>query len=132
MKLSGYQRKRARIEIIPLIDIVFFLLATFVMVSLSMVPNRGVSVSLPVAVSGEALPMTPVTISVGVTGDVYWNDDHVTVDELRDRLSQLQARQPHVGVIIQGDKASPLAHTMAVLDCVRQQGIRQVSIRTRS
>jgi len=130
MKLSGHQRKRARIEIIPLIDIVFFLLATFVMVSLSMVPNRGVS--LPSAVSGDTLPMTPVTISVGVTGQLYWNDDPMAIDALTQRLTQLKASNPQVGVIIQGDKSSPLSYTMAVLDCVRQLGIRHVSIRTRS
>lgn len=132
MKLTGVQRKRARIEIIPLIDIVFFLLATFVMVSLSMVPNRGVSVALPATVSGEALPMTPLTLSVGKTGDLYWNDEKVDLKELTRRLTQMQATTPQLGVIIQGDKASPLAHTMAILDCVRQLGIQHVSIRTRS
>ena len=46
-------RKKARIEIIPLIDVVFFLLATFVMVSLSMVKNEGISVNLPTAATSS-------------------------------------------------------------------------------
>lgn len=49
---SPRSNKRARIEIIPLIDIIFFLLATFVMVSLSMVQNRGIPVTLPAAATG--------------------------------------------------------------------------------
>ena len=48
-------RKRARIEIIPLIDIIFFLLATFIMVSLSMTKNQGVQVALPTASSATSL-----------------------------------------------------------------------------
>ena len=51
---SGARGKRARIEIIPLIDIIFFLLATFVMVSLSMVKNKGVPVVLPTASTATA------------------------------------------------------------------------------
>ncbi len=49
---SSRPKKHARIEIVPLIDIMFFLLATFVMVSLSMVKNRGIAVVLPQAASG--------------------------------------------------------------------------------
>ena len=63
MKLSSSQktRGRGRIEIIPLIDIMFFLLATFVMVSTAMIKNRGIAVRLPVAASGgkDRLPLRP-------------------------------------------------------------------------
>ncbi len=50
---SPRPQKRARIEIIPLIDVIFFLLATFMMVSLSMVKNKGISVNLPVAAASQ-------------------------------------------------------------------------------
>ena len=50
---SPFLKKRARIEIIPLIDIIFFLLATFVMVSLSMVKNHGINVALPTASTSQ-------------------------------------------------------------------------------
>ena len=52
---SPRSTRRARIEIIPLIDIIFFLLATFVMVSLSMIQNRGIPVQLPAATTGVPL-----------------------------------------------------------------------------
>ena len=51
---SPVSRKKARIEIIPLIDIMFFLLATFVMVSMSMVKNQGIAVNLPKASTSAA------------------------------------------------------------------------------
>jgi hypothetical protein len=62
--------KKARIEIIPLIDIVFFLLATFVMVSMAMIKNQGVSVNLPVASTSapqERKEYTAITVTAGAT-----------------------------------------------------------------
>jgi biopolymer transport protein ExbD len=65
-------QKRARIEIIPLIDIMFFLLATFVMVSLSMVKNQGIPVRLPSAATGQPQERKDAaTITVSATGQLY-------------------------------------------------------------
>lgn len=71
---SPRSNKRARIEIIPLIDIIFFLLATFVMVSLSMVKNRAIPVHLPVAASGSAQDRSEfAAITITANGDVFFN-----------------------------------------------------------
>lgn len=133
MKLSTpFQRKRARIEIIPLIDIVFFLLATFVMVSLSMVQNTGVPVQLPVAKTGTPTPRTTLTISVTKTGQLYVDHTPITIEGLPKRIRDYPVDVASMSVIIQGDKGSALSHTMAILDCVRELGIANVAIRTRS
>ncbi|MGH9797690.1 MAG: ExbD/TolR family protein, partial [Candidatus Polarisedimenticolia bacterium] len=70
--------KRARIEIIPLIDIIFFLLATFIMVSLSMTKNQGVQVALPTASTAASLGdqaelEKALTLSVNDKGEVFFN-----------------------------------------------------------
>ena len=68
---SPRSKRRARIEIIPLIDIMFFLLATFVMVSLSMVKSKGVPVHLPGAASGETQnreEFTSITVTAATAG----------------------------------------------------------------
>jgi biopolymer transport protein ExbD len=68
-------RRRARIEIIPLIDIIFFLLATFMMVSLSMIQNHALSVHLPVAASGAPVDQShAVSLSVMQDGTYAWNN----------------------------------------------------------
>ena len=74
---SPYAKRRARIEIIPLIDIVFFLLATFVMVSLSMVKNKGIDVNLPSATtSAQQVKNNQYTaITVTEKGEIYFNKD---------------------------------------------------------
>ena len=87
---SPRSKRKARIEIIPLIDIVFFLLATFVMVSLSMVRNQGMPVNLPRAESGSR--QTPgkeyTAITVTQNGEIYFNKKKVTLPELRSNLEK--------------------------------------------
>ena len=80
-------KKSARIEIIPLIDIIFFLLATFIMVSLSMSKNQGVQVALPnagtAASLGDQQEMDKaVTLSVTENGDVFFNKEKITLAQL--------------------------------------------------
>ena len=76
---SAYPRKRPRIEIIPLIDIVFFLLATFVMVSLSMVKNQGLPVHLPSADTStrQAGGEEYTAISITDKGEIYFNKQKI-------------------------------------------------------
>ena len=84
---GGGGGKRARIEIIPLIDIIFFLLATFIMVSLSMTKNQGVQVALPSASSAASLGdqqemEKAVTLTVTDKGDIFYNKDKITLAQL--------------------------------------------------
>src|SRR5512134_3935514 len=83
--------KKARIEIIPLIDIIFFLLATFIMVSLSMTKNQGVQVALPTASSAKSLGdqaemEETVTLSVNQKGEIFYNKEKVTPAQLSFKL----------------------------------------------
>ena len=87
--------KKARIEIIPLIDVIFFLLATFVLFTLSLNKSNGVSVKLPTAVTSEPRdPNGTVTISVTDEGSVAWDKDLITLDEFTQRLLQYEREQP--------------------------------------
>jgi biopolymer transport protein ExbD len=124
-------KKRARIEIIPLIDIIFFLLATFVMVSLSMVKNRGIPVTLPSASTGT--PQEPgafATISINAAGDLFFNKQAVTTAQLSDDLKQLQTSDADPRVFINGDAKAQFGQAIGVLDRVRALGITRVAIET--
>src|SRR6187549_1353208 len=88
--------RKARIEIIPLIDIIFFLLATFIMVSLSMTKNQGVQVNLPTAgtatsLGDQAEMEKAVTLTVTTKGEVFWNKDKITIAQLPMRLQTLKS-----------------------------------------
>jgi len=129
---SPRSARRARIEIIPLIDIIFFLLATFVMVSLSMVKSKGLPVNLPAAASGEQENRDDFT-SITVTADnaILFNKQPVAVNALPELLAKLKAEQPDPKVFINGDENSRLGVTISVLDEVRKCGISKVAFETK-
>lgn len=132
---SGGTGKRARIEIIPLIDIVFFLLATFMMVSMSMSKNQGVQVALPAAGSAAALvdqqeAEKAITLSVTAKGDVFYNKDKITIAQLPLKLQMYKTAVKDPKVIINSDAGADFKHVVAVLDEVRKIGISKVGIST--
>lgn len=130
---SPRSKKRARIEIIPLIDIMFFLLATFLMVSLSMIKNNGLSVRLPTAESSTPQPVKDevASITLSADGTVYFNKEAVAPETLKERLHGLKEKSPEPRVRIQGDERASLGAAVSVLDMVRSQGIEKISIVTR-
>jgi len=128
-------RKRARIEIIPLIDIIFFLLATFIMVSLSMSKNQGVNVQLPTASTAASLGDQQeldkaVTLSIDGKGDVFYNKEKITIAQLPLRLQTLKSTSKDPKVIINGDAKAQFDTVVAVLNAVRTIGIGKVGINT--
>jgi len=125
--------KRARIEIIPLIDVIFFLLATFVLFTLSLNKSNGVKVNLPV--SETAQPRDPngtATVSVTDEGTLAWNKDPVTLDEFLVRLQQYHRDEPDGRILINGDEKAFFAQAVYVFDQARIAGFTKVFIETRS
>lgn len=132
MKLQhGLGRRKARIEIIPLIDIVFFLLATFVMVSLSMVKNQGIAVRLPSAGSSEQLPReSAVTVSVDKEGVLYLDKAPVSLGDLVSSLRSRKEQFPDLRVFINADAEARFRGVVEVLDETRKLGITRIAIET--
>lgn len=125
-------RRRARVEIIPLIDIVFFLLASIAMVSLSMVKNEGLLVTLPHAATGvRQSKKDPVTISVKKDGAIYLGKTGVSLPQLVHQLRVVKTTDPDATIIVNGDESSRLGSVVTILDKLRYIGFQQVSIRTR-
>ncbi len=125
--------KRARIEIIPLIDVIFFLLATFVLFTLSLNKSNGIKVHLPV--SETAVPRDPsgtVTVSITEEGALAWNMDLVTLDEFLLRLQQYHLQEPDGRILINGDERAFFAQAVYVFDEARKAGFLKVFVETRS
>ncbi len=124
-------KKKARIEIIPLIDIMFFLLATFVLVSLSMVKNQGISVNLPQASTSTAdKDKALTTLTVTATNELYFNKDKIILEDLPQQLQQLKSTDADPKILINGDGKALFETAIAVLDEVRKTGITKISIQT--
>ncbi|HWE01186.1 MAG TPA: biopolymer transporter ExbD [Tepidisphaeraceae bacterium] len=118
----------ARIEIIPLIDIMFFLLAAFMLVSLSMVNLKGVKVNLPTATSSTSEPKKDyVDISVDKSGAAFLDKKPMADNEMVRALIDLAKANPNLRVIISGDQDARHGSIIHVLDLVRKAGIDKVA-----
>jgi biopolymer transport protein ExbD len=130
---SPRSKRHARIEIIPLIDIMFFLLATFVMVSLSMVKSHGVPVRLPSTATGQQIDHKDFsTISVTASGQVYIDKEEVSLAQLGLKLAALKADNEEFKIFINGDEDARLGLAIEVLDTARSLGITKIAFETRT
>jgi biopolymer transport protein ExbD len=125
---SPLPRKKARIEIIPLIDIMFFLLASFMLASLSMMRLQSIKMDLPTAQMASR-DFKPDIINIGVdrAGEISIDKRPVNVVELHDYLSNLFLVKTNMAVYISGDKNATHGSVIRVLDLVRREGIQKVS-----
>jgi biopolymer transport protein ExbD len=130
---SPVPHKKARIEIIPLIDIMFFLLASFMMVSLSQVHMKGVKVNLPSGVSGETQTKREyLSVSVDKDGHYFFDKDEIGDNELLNRLRMAHASAPDAKVFLRGDRDSAHLNVAHALDIIRSAGYYKVSFEIKS
>src|SRR5258708_7271624 len=124
--------KRARIEIIPLIDVIFFLLATFILFTLSLNKTGGVPVVLPQTDTGEVRTTEgTVTISVTDQSTLAWDKENILVDELIPRLKVYYASNPDGRILINGDENARFNDAIYVFDEARKTGFKKVFIETK-
>lgn len=125
--------KKARIEIIPLIDVVFFLLATFVLFTLSLNKSNGVPVRLPESATNEPRdPAGSITVSITDENAIAWDKDPISLDEFIARLQQFkQTAGPDARILINGDESALYSSARYVFDEIRKVGISKVLIETR-
>jgi biopolymer transport protein ExbD len=122
----------ARIEIIPLIDIMFFLLAAFMLVSLSMVNLKSVKVNLPSAAAASSDSARNLTdITVDKNGSIYLNKKPVAGNELIRALIAARQADPNLRVLISGDRDGRYGDDVRVLDLVNSAGIDKVALDVR-
>src|SRR3954454_22881797 len=125
---SPLPHKKARIEIIPLIDIMFFLLASFMMVSLSQVHMKGMKVNLPTGQSGETQPKNQyISVSVNKDGNVFYDKNEVTYEQLLIKLRQEYATNPDAKVFVRGDAETVHGNIIRVLDTLRAAGFYKIA-----
>lgn len=133
-KIKVPVRKKARIEIIPLIDVIFFLLATFVLFTLSLNALNSLPVDLPVAAPPPPPGFVPpeiMTIQVSGDGAIFLNKELIEMSEIRPRLDHYLTQTEDPRVLIAGDERARFGFTVTVIDIVRQAGIKKFSVETR-
>jgi biopolymer transport protein ExbD len=131
---SPIPKKHARIEIIPLIDIMFFLLASFMMVSLSQTHMKGIKVNLP---ANQAAPPNQAKDFVSIrvaAGPVYYLENQAMNDdqEVMNRLAQMQKTNPNLKVSISAEMLALHGDVIKILDHVRALKIQKVGYQIRA
>ena len=132
MKISRRQIKKARIEMIPLIDVVFLLLVAFIFFAMSMTINRGIPVDLPAssAAQVEDADISEITIEKG--GSVFFDGEEMDAWALHSRLALLHRGSPGTRIIVSGDRGASYESIMSVIDAVKKAGIPGLSLKTES
>lgn len=130
MRRWGENKKtRARIEIIPMIDVMMFLLVFFVLISIDVIPAFGIKTRLPLSSSAEAnSERHNVIVSLGRNGELQLDGVEVNSGELVPRLVAIRRNHPQVVVIINGDQAVELQRVIEVMDRIRAAGFKAISI----
>ena len=130
---SPVPHKKARIEIIPLIDIMFFLLASFMMVSLSQVHMKGMKVNLPTGSSGETQAKREyISVSVDKDGHYFFDKNEMTEADLQARLIQVHQSDPEAKVFVRGDRDTVHGNIVHLLDMLRSAGFYKISFEIKS
>jgi biopolymer transport protein ExbD len=130
---SPIPHKKARIEIIPLIDIMFFLLASFMMVSLSQTTMKGMKVALPTGASGKTQSKKDyVALSVDKDGYYYFDKTRIALEEILPKLQQIYRTNPEAKIFIRGDREAVHGNVTRMLDQIRSSGFSKISFEIKS
>jgi biopolymer transport protein ExbD len=125
-------KRKARIELIPMIDVMMFLLVFFVLLSLNVIPAKGLKTELPTSSQRENLkPVRHFVVSIAKNGDVTMENQTFSLTALASRLSSVAKTSSNIDVVINGDKGVDMQKLIDVMDTVKSSGINGISIATK-
>ncbi len=129
MRLGRRSRKKARIEIIPMIDTMFFLLVFFMVATLSMTAERGIPVNLPHAATATDDLRQVVSLTLTKEGRLFMDKEEIaSPEEAALRLARQKATGAEVSVVINADRIVEHGRVVELLDSVRQAGVARIAI----
>jgi biopolymer transport protein ExbD len=128
MRLARRSIKKARIEIIPMIDTIFFLLVFFMISTLSMSHYSGLPVNLPKAVSGQQPPSESAAVTIDADGKVTVDKQPIRIDQIGDLLKARLMKNPEILVLINADERVEHGLVVDAMDQARQAGVTKMAI----
>jgi biopolymer transport protein ExbD len=128
MQLPRTNQHKARIEIIPMIDVIFFLLVFFMISTLSMTVNRGLPVNLPTAATSQKDLRENLNLTMTQDGELFLNRESITLQDLGPRVKEALAAEPELMVIINADGEVRHSAVVNVMDELRDSGVARLAI----
>jgi biopolymer transport protein ExbD len=122
--------KRARIEMIPLIDCMFLMLVFFVYGMLALTQPQGIPVNLPRSVTAPLIREESLSVTITDTGEFYLDKEKVSLGILTSRIAAARSANPSLRVLINGDKNARHGAVVKVLDILRTLSVEHVAIQT--
>lgn len=128
MRIQRRSEKKARIEIIPMIDTIFFLLVFFMISTLSMAQYRGMPVNLPKAASGQQAPAESAAITIDRQAQVFFDKEPVDKRSLAELLRRQVESNPELLVVINADDTVEHGQVVEVMDIARAAQVARMAI----
>lgn len=130
MKLQRTELKKARIEIIPMIDTIFFLLVFFMITSITQVQMSAKKVALPNSTTAESKPLTKVVLTVDDKGNYYVDRAQVAYNDILPLLQERVADNPDIVIVINCDKTQQVEQFQYALDIAQRANPASLMIAT--
>jgi biopolymer transport protein ExbD len=128
MKIHPQPARKARIEMLPLIDIVFLLLVFFIYAMLSMAVHRGLPVELPISTTAKIDKHLVLSVSVKSDGTIYVDKEDVPLAFLSETLKRKAQSGKDPGILLFADRHLPYQRLFLVLDEIRKAGLHRISL----
>lgn len=128
MKIRHLNTRPPRVEMLPLIDIVFLLLVVFIYTMLSMAVHKGMPVALPTGEQVQPEKKAPISVTVTRTGAIFVNKAPVVLEDLKSMLRHHPQADTETGVLLFADRQVAYQQLFEVLDRIRQAGLHRISL----
>ena len=130
MKLNINVHKSVRIEMLPLIDIVFLLLVFFIYAMLSMAVHRGLPVLLPASSTAEIEKKSALSVTVRTDGTIYVDEKQISIENLAAFLKKKAEIDKDIGILLFADNSLLYQELFRVLDQIRIAGLNRISLQS--
>lgn len=131
MKLSKLRTQHSpQIMIIPMIDIIFFLLVFFMMSTLYMVEQNTIPVALPPTSSAQSSQDSFVPITITAQANIIFNREEIPPELLTARIQTELLRNQEASFILRGDRQVEYGKVIGILDELKKAGVRKITVAT--
>jgi len=124
---------KVRIEVIPMIDVMMFLLVFFVLISLNVIPAQGIKTQLPTSSDSQKINESKnILITINNENSLQLEGKSIELSQLATELNSYKNSDEKLNFIINGDKAASLQTLVSVMDVIKSEGFNSVALATKN